>query len=81
MMAMRSRHPSGCGCLPPVIAKTGQVLQVTSCPVCLAWERPRRFPQLDLFESGGVDTVVRGSEPSDPIEVNGPGEELPDLPF
>ena len=45
------------------------ILQVTTCPVCMEWERDRRFIQLDL-ELGnpeGVAAAMSRSEPDDPI--------------
>jgi len=56
-MRFLESHPSGCDCGPPiqeVIRGATVVVGVESCPECLAWERLRRFGQLELDIGGGV---------------------------
>ena len=62
MMAKDRRHPSKCGCPPPEVNGAGLVAKVTTCPVCLEWERARRNAQLDLELELGVDAFCEGDD-------------------
>ena len=67
-MRFRRSHPSGCECPPPEQHR-GRVLAVTTCPVCIAWERVYRFSQLELDLEEGVVASTRGHEVDDTVQV------------
>ena len=83
-MAPARRHPSMCGCPPPEVNGAGLVLVVTTCPVCLEWERAQQLAQLELELELRVGALYEGGDPerSDRSTSSKKSESVDsDLPF
>jgi len=79
-------QPGRCECSPTVADPEGNVHRVGTCPVCLpagaiSLMIADRYPQLELFEEGGVLSHMRGDVANEhqgkSIALGG----LPELPF
>jgi len=79
---MVERHPSGCSCEPPTIAKDGHtVLAVETCPKCLAWSRMFRYEQLEHPGLLGVPEVSEGDDRDHSASLVGGPDVRQDLPL
>ena len=51
------------------------MLSVNTCPICLKWERERRYGQWDLFPTDRVASALERDDHTGPLEED-PSETL-----